>query len=123
MKIPAALALFLVLGIAGGIATSMPHASASGTSQPKPSTAPALINTCLITSDVDRLSAFYAQVLQLEPHRAGKDYVEFHTGTGSTRIVWPMHKRNTSLAPQLRARTTARSWSLEWATSMRNMYA
>ena len=81
MKIPAALALFLVLGIAGGIATSMPHASASGTSQPKPSTAPALINTCLITSDVDRLSAFYAQVLQLEPHRVGKDYVEFHTST------------------------------------------
>jgi catechol 2,3-dioxygenase-like lactoylglutathione lyase family enzyme len=46
-----------------------------------PSTSPALINTCLITTDVDRLSVFYAQVLQLEPHRSGKDYVEFHTST------------------------------------------
>lgn len=42
-------------------------------------TAPALINTCLITSNVDRLVAFYEPVLQLKAIRSGSDYAEFHT--------------------------------------------
>jgi|SRR5271166_2426970 len=41
---------------------------------------PALINTCLITSDVDRLVAFYEQVLGIKAKRSGKDYAEFSTG-------------------------------------------
>ena len=42
---------------------------------------PALINSCLITNDVNQLAACYAQVLQIEPHTVGEDYVEFRTST------------------------------------------
>ncbi|HYK34506.1 VOC family protein [Alloacidobacterium sp.] len=47
---------------------------------------PALINTCLITNDVNRLTDFYAKVLKIRPERTGKDYVEFHTGVGVLAI-------------------------------------
>jgi catechol 2,3-dioxygenase-like lactoylglutathione lyase family enzyme len=47
---------------------------------------PALINTCLITSNVDRLVAFYEPVLQLKAQRSGPDYAEFHTGAGVLAI-------------------------------------
>jgi len=43
---------------------------------------PVLVNTCLITPDVNRLAAFYAQVLGIEPHKDGDNYVEFRTGRG-----------------------------------------
>jgi catechol 2,3-dioxygenase-like lactoylglutathione lyase family enzyme len=82
VKIWPALALSLVLGLAGGITISMPHVSASGASQPMPNRAPALINTCLITNDVNQLAAFYAQALQIEPHKVSDDYVEFRTSAG-----------------------------------------
>ena len=42
---------------------------------------PALISACLITNDVNQLAAFYAQVLEIEPHTVGEDYVEFRTST------------------------------------------
>jgi hypothetical protein len=42
---------------------------------------PALINPCLITNDVHQLAAFYAPVLEIEPHTVGEDYVEFRTST------------------------------------------
>ncbi len=48
--------------------------------------APILINTCLITNDVDRLVAFYEPVLQMKAERTGKDYAEFHTGAGVLAI-------------------------------------
>jgi hypothetical protein len=41
-----------------------------------------LVNTCLITANVDRLVQFYEPILGLKPHRSGKDYAEFHTGAG-----------------------------------------
>lgn len=47
---------------------------------------PALINTCLITNDVKALTAFYSQVLQIEPHKSGDDYVEFPTKVGTLAI-------------------------------------
>ena len=47
-----------------------------------PQAGPVLINTCLITGDVDRLVAFYEPVLQLKAERSGPDYAEFHTGAG-----------------------------------------
>ncbi|HKF49611.1 MAG TPA: VOC family protein [Terracidiphilus sp.] len=40
---------------------------------------PALINTCLITSDVNRLVAFYEPILNQKAIRSGPDYAEFHT--------------------------------------------
>jgi catechol 2,3-dioxygenase-like lactoylglutathione lyase family enzyme len=36
----------------------------------------------LITTDVNRLAAFYAHVLGIEPHKDGADYVEFRTSRG-----------------------------------------
>lgn len=47
---------------------------------------PVLINTCLITSDVDRLVTFYEPVLGIRAERTGPDYAEFHTGTGVLAI-------------------------------------
>ena len=41
-----------------------------------------LVNTCLITANVDRLVQFYEPILGLKPQRSGKDYAEFHTGAG-----------------------------------------
>jgi catechol 2,3-dioxygenase-like lactoylglutathione lyase family enzyme len=41
--------------------------------------APVLINACIITSDINRLTAFYQQVLQIEAHKEGESYVEFRT--------------------------------------------
>lgn len=73
-------ALLLIAGLAVGFVNSASHASRSITGRPTPDTPPALINTCLITKDVNRLSAFYAEALRIEPVKAGEDYVEFHTG-------------------------------------------
>jgi catechol 2,3-dioxygenase-like lactoylglutathione lyase family enzyme len=47
---------------------------------------PALINTCLITNDVKTLTAFYSQVLQIEPRKSGDDYVEFPTKVGTLAL-------------------------------------
>lgn len=54
--------------------------------QSAPPSAPALINTCLITASVDRLVAFYEPVLQLKAIRSGPDYAEFHTAGGVVAI-------------------------------------
>lgn len=43
---------------------------------------PALINTCLITSDVKRLAGFYEPFLGQKAEWSGDDYVEFRTGVG-----------------------------------------
>ncbi len=55
-----------------------------GAVPPQPSAV--LINTCLITNDVERLVAFYEPVLQLKAQRTGADYAEFHTGAGVLAI-------------------------------------
>jgi predicted enzyme related to lactoylglutathione lyase len=47
---------------------------------------PVLINSCLITSDVDRLVAFYEPVLGIKAERSGPYYAEFPTGTGVLAI-------------------------------------
>jgi catechol 2,3-dioxygenase-like lactoylglutathione lyase family enzyme len=54
--------------------------------QPVADSPPALINTCLITNDVERLSAFYTKVLKTEPEKTGRGYVEFRTGAGVLAI-------------------------------------
>lgn len=48
--------------------------------------APRLVNTCLITRDVARLTDFYSAVLQISPKRTGSDYAEFPTGVGVLAI-------------------------------------
>jgi catechol 2,3-dioxygenase-like lactoylglutathione lyase family enzyme len=47
---------------------------------------PVLVNTCLITSNVRQLAAFYEQVLQRKPHQISESYVEFPTGAGVLAI-------------------------------------
>jgi catechol 2,3-dioxygenase-like lactoylglutathione lyase family enzyme len=81
LKAQAAFALSLIVGLTA--TSSPPGVAKSGSS---PDTSHALINTCLITNDVKRLTAFYAQVLQIEPHKTGEDYVEFHTSAGTLAL-------------------------------------
>lgn len=66
----------VIVAVVSGIEGSGPRAIPD---KPVPSVTPAFVNTCLITSDVQKLSDFYAQILLLEPRRSGDDYVEFHT--------------------------------------------
>ena len=75
-------AQFLILGLAAAIAASDRLPSKGNDPQSRSSNAPTLINTCLITNDVNRLAAFYAQVLQMQPRKADETYVDFRTGTG-----------------------------------------
>ena len=47
---------------------------------------PALLHTCLITSNVKRLVDFYEPVLNLKAKWSGNDYAEFATGVGVLAI-------------------------------------
>ena len=71
----------LVAGVLLGTCGLMPR-PLIGSSAPPQSKAPVLINTCLITTDVNRLAAFYSQVLGMEAHKDGDSYVEFRTSRG-----------------------------------------
>jgi catechol 2,3-dioxygenase-like lactoylglutathione lyase family enzyme len=82
---------FILLGIVtlSAIASAFAffgHTAARAAAQSMPDRAPVLINTCLITSDVNKLSAFYAKVLKTEPEKTSNDYVEFRTGAGVLAI-------------------------------------
>jgi len=41
-----------------------------------------LTHACIVTEDVARLTAFYREVLQIQPQTFGEDYVEFATEGG-----------------------------------------
>jgi catechol 2,3-dioxygenase-like lactoylglutathione lyase family enzyme len=82
MKTPVALALPAILCLVTAITASIPGPSESTSAGSIPNSAPALINTCLITNDVERLAAFYAEVLKMKPHKVDATYVDFRTGTG-----------------------------------------
>lgn len=47
---------------------------------------PRLINTCLITDNIDQLVTFYEKVLGIKAQRAGTEYAEFRTGVGVLAI-------------------------------------
>ena len=53
---------------------------------PRPVASPTLINTCLITPNVNRLVNFYESVLGMRAQRSGEQYAEFHTGVGVLAI-------------------------------------
>src|SRR5262249_49977084 len=74
----------LAVGAAVAVPSLLPHTAVTAQSIADPS--PALTNTCLITSDVNRLSAFYAKVLKTKSEKTGNDYVEFRTGSGVLAI-------------------------------------
>src|SRR3974377_1535705 len=71
--------LFVVVGmLAAGVVL--------GAARPASSAAPTLINTCLITGDVNRLVNFYESVLRMKAERSGQEYAEFRTGVGVLAI-------------------------------------
>ena len=72
------LAILTTTGFAG--------ARSSPDEAPNQAHRPALVNTCLITSDIKDLAQFYKPVLQVEPRWSGEDYVEFRTGVGVLAI-------------------------------------
>ena len=74
--------------VAIGLTASFAIAPAKAQNSPQepPAAAPQLINTCLITPNVNRLVAFYETVLKLKAERSGEDYAEFHTGAGVLAI-------------------------------------
>jgi catechol 2,3-dioxygenase-like lactoylglutathione lyase family enzyme len=74
-------AAFLSIGLAIGLSAQTPRSTAGGATAP-PNLQPVLINTCLITTDVSRLTAFYAHVLGIEAHKDGDSYAEFRTPRG-----------------------------------------
>ena len=53
---------------------------------PERSSHPVLVNTCVVTKNVNRLVAFYEPVLGLKAQWSGDDYAEFATGTGVLAI-------------------------------------
>lgn len=82
MKSRVASALFLIPALVAMATSSKPLVNGRSAPRRLPDAAPALLNTCLITKDVGRLAAFYARVLQMDPHKDGDSYVEFRTGVG-----------------------------------------
>jgi catechol 2,3-dioxygenase-like lactoylglutathione lyase family enzyme len=85
MRKPFILVFVLAIILIGCLSGFSPH-STNATAQSMSDPAPTLINTCLITNDVNRLTAFYSRVLKTEPEKTGSDYVEFRTGTGVLAI-------------------------------------
>lgn len=69
--------------VLGGL-PARPQANASQPSSPSQS--PVLVNTCVITSDIRQLVAFYESVLVLKAKWSGQNYAEFQTGTGVLAI-------------------------------------
>jgi catechol 2,3-dioxygenase-like lactoylglutathione lyase family enzyme len=75
-------ATLLASCLAIALAASLARSAGNSSPPQSPNAAPVLINTALITSDVGRLAAFYTEVLQTPPHKAGDSYVEFRTAAG-----------------------------------------
>ena len=72
---------YLVVWLAVAMAGWPAHGQARD-NNPRADSGPRLINTCLITENLNRLVEFYEPVLELKARRAGPDYAEFHTGVG-----------------------------------------
>jgi len=86
MKRPLILLSALAVSATAAIFGLWTHTSTRATAQSIADPAPVLTNTCLITSDVNRLADFYAKVLKLQPEKVGSGYIEFRTGAGVLAI-------------------------------------
>jgi catechol 2,3-dioxygenase-like lactoylglutathione lyase family enzyme len=80
--------LAAVVGVILGVMGTEPflHSQASDEHRQGASHGPALLHTCLITSNVKRLVEFYEPVLNLKAKWSGDDYAEFATGVGVLAI-------------------------------------
>ncbi len=79
-------AKYLAIGLVVAITGWSANPQTTDHSPSHPSGIPRLINTCLITGDVNQLVQFYEPILALKAKRSGNDYAEFHTGTGVLAI-------------------------------------
>ena len=71
-----------------------------------------LTHVCIITKDLNRLTEFYRQVLQIEPKAYGDDYVEFPTELGA--LVFFDIEAHERLAPGSARPASNRSLELEF---------
>lgn len=53
---------------------------------PDPARVPKLVNTCVITNNVNQLVQFYERILSVKAKRPSADYAEFSTGGGVLAI-------------------------------------
>jgi catechol 2,3-dioxygenase-like lactoylglutathione lyase family enzyme len=58
----------------------------TGDISPNATSGPRLVNTCLITNNVQQMVDFYERVLSLRADRSGDQYAEFRTGIGVLAI-------------------------------------
>ena len=72
----------MLAGVAAGWSVSLP----SYNTPPGLSRIPTLVNTCLITENVNQLVKFYEPILAFKAQRSGEDYAEFPTGIGVLAI-------------------------------------
>jgi len=79
-------AAFLTFSLAIGLSAQTPLPTAGRSVAEPTNLQPVLLNTCLITTNVSRLTAFYAQVLGIEAHKDGDSYAEFRTPRGVLAI-------------------------------------
>jgi catechol 2,3-dioxygenase-like lactoylglutathione lyase family enzyme len=78
---------FLTIALLAAIAVRSANPQVANSPSPSASSpSPRLVNTCLVTDNVDRLVQFYESILSLKAQRSGKDYAEFHTGVGVLAI-------------------------------------
>jgi catechol 2,3-dioxygenase-like lactoylglutathione lyase family enzyme len=76
----------VAIGLTTSFAAAPVNAQISPHESPAAAGAPRLINTCLITPNVNQLVAFYEAVLKLKAERSSEDYAEFRTGAGVLAI-------------------------------------
>jgi catechol 2,3-dioxygenase-like lactoylglutathione lyase family enzyme len=78
-----AVSLFLIVLTSPAKRVQMP---VQGGGSESASRDPVLLNTCLITNDIQKLTAFYARILEIPPQKSGEDYVEFRTTAGTLAL-------------------------------------
>jgi catechol 2,3-dioxygenase-like lactoylglutathione lyase family enzyme len=79
-------ACLVAIGLTASLAAAPVKAQDSSHEAPPTAATPQLINTCLITPNVNQLVTFYESVLRLKAERSGDDYAEFRTGAGVLAI-------------------------------------
>lgn len=73
----------LIAGLVGLTALPTVHSpSLTAASAPASGENPVLVNTCLISNDIQTMAAFYQRVLKITPQFNGESYAEVRTGTG-----------------------------------------
>jgi len=76
-----------------------------------------LTHVCIVTDDLERLTEFYWQILQVEPKIYGSDYVEFPPGDGGATLSLYSLESHEKLAPGTMEAALNRSLELEFEIS------